>query len=255
MIPLDKFLAAVRQNASRVTRYESGGDGSDGGCDCIGLIIGAVKLAGGTWNGVHGSNWAARNEVNDLHKVTKAAQLDLGDIVFKAKLPGDSGYSLPARYKNSGDLLDHYHVGVVTAIDPLCITHCTSVAGGIKRDTALGSWAHAGRLKSVDYEGEVIPLYTAIVSAQNGKSVNLRKSPSANAKVLEQIPCGTNVEVLEETNADWAKVLDHGVTGYMMRKFLNATGDLLALTKDDAKRLYEAVKTITAIFDSVDWGD
>lgn len=57
MIPLSKFLSCVRENAARVREYESGGDGSNGKCDCIGLIIGALALAGFRWPGIHGSNW------------------------------------------------------------------------------------------------------------------------------------------------------------------------------------------------------
>ena len=69
MIPLTTFLQCVRENAARVQAYEQGHDGSDGKCDCIGLIIGAVKLAGGSWPGTHGSNWAARNAMNTLNYI------------------------------------------------------------------------------------------------------------------------------------------------------------------------------------------
>lgn len=40
--------------------------------------------------------------------------------------------------------MDYYHVGVVTRLSPFEITHCTSVDGGIKRDTKLGKWGYAG---------------------------------------------------------------------------------------------------------------
>lgn len=42
-----EFVAWINRNAARVTHYEKGGDGSgDGGCDCIGLIIGAWRMSG-----------------------------------------------------------------------------------------------------------------------------------------------------------------------------------------------------------------
>lgn len=218
MISLNDFLLAVQKNVNRITRYQSGDDGRDGGCDCIGLIIGAIRLAGGTWTGTHGSNYAARNEMQTLGRVTEPF---LGEIVYKAKEPGEKGYDLPAKYKTSGDLLDYYHVGVVTGIDPLCITHCTGVAGGIKRDTTLGQWEYGGELKLVDYGGDPVDvMYQAIVTAVSGRTVNLRANPSEKAKVLKSIPVGTEVDVLEETDANWAKIFWNGQQGYMMRKFL-----------------------------------
>ena len=60
MIPVERFLQCVQENADRIHGYELGHDGSDGKSDCIGLIIGALELAGFRWPGTHGSNWAAR---------------------------------------------------------------------------------------------------------------------------------------------------------------------------------------------------
>ena len=232
MISLSAFLCGVQENAARIHSYELGHDGSDGTCDCIGLIIGAVKLAGGTWPGVHGSNWAARNAVTGLRSLAPAKQtgiqrqneLFLGEIVFKAKEPGESGYNLPDAYRDSPDRLDYYHVGVVTEVNPLCITHCTNVPGGIRRDSVLGKWRWGGKLKYVDYaeDGsmEQETLYRARVWADNGYPVKMRKSPSAKAKVLLQAPLNAVVSVLEETDDTWDKVFYDGQTGYMMRKFL-----------------------------------
>lgn len=42
MIPVKQFLACVQENAARIHAYELGQDGSNGKCDCIGLIIGAL---------------------------------------------------------------------------------------------------------------------------------------------------------------------------------------------------------------------
>lgn len=218
MITLNDFLSGIQRNEARITHYQSGGDGSGGGCDCIGLIIGAIRLAGGKWSGTHGSNWAARNAMRTLNRITEPF---LGEVVYKAKEPGEKGYDLPAKYKTSGDLKDYYHVGVVTGIDPLCITHCTSVAGGIKRDSALGQWAYGGELKYVDYGGEDMDvMYQAIVTAVSGRTVNLRANPSRNARVLQAVPVGAEVDVLQETDDTWSWVFWNGEQGYMMRTFL-----------------------------------
>lgn len=223
-----RFLSAVEQNAKRVKEYSLGCDGSGGKCDCIGLIIGALRLAGLTWTDTHGSNWAARNAVDDLHRIERAGELIPGMVVFKARETGEEKYSLPASYRNSPDKRDYYHVGVVTSINPLRITHCTSVPGGIKVDTSLGAWQYAAKLKQVDYEQEdqpMVVLYKATVYADNGLPVRMRNQPGANGKVIEQVPCGTVVDVIEEINADWARISDSGVEGCMMRKFLRPVGD------------------------------
>ncbi len=222
MIPLNKFLICVQENVARIHAYELGHDGSDGKCDCIGLIIGALALAGFRWPGVHGSNWAARNAMSSLGPINSAGEMFLGEIVYKAREPGEAKYDLPERYKDSGDLRDYYHVGVVTCEDPLCITHCTSVEGGIQRDGKQGAWRWGGKLKYVDYEeggGEVS--YTAVVTAENGKPVNLRAKPDIKSTILARVPVGTEVRAtVYDPDPKWRKVEANGKTGYMMAEYL-----------------------------------
>lgn len=254
MVPLSDFLKGVQLNAHRVTKYEWGEDGSkvtgqreevsyengqkvtyiitERPCDCIGLIIGGLELAGGKWPGTHGTNWAARNAIDDLGYISGADQLFLGEIVFKAREPGEGGYDLPSSYSGSPDQRDYYHVGVVTQVSPLEITHCTSVDGGIKRDTVLGAWHYGGKLKYVDYntgedaqKPEQSPLYQAIVTAPTGNTVNLRKGPGLKNTILEQVPIGDTVDVLDVMmdglgGNGWNKVQHGKIIGYMMRQFL-----------------------------------
>lgn len=222
-ITVGQFLNGIEMNVARVHKYRLGGDGSDGECDCIGLLIGALKLMGLKWPWTHGSNYAARNQINDLHYVSSANQLEPGMVVFKAREPGEPGYSLPDKYKHDPDQKDYYHVGVVTQVNPLRITHCTSVAGGIKVDTSLGQWHYAGYLKQVNYSGgdqPVDPLYQATVVADSGKTVRMRRTPAANGAIVKNIPIGSVVDVLDELD-EWAKVSYDGLDGYMMRKFLS----------------------------------
>lgn len=227
MIPLNKFLSCVRENAARVREYESGGDGSGGKCDCIGLIIGALGLSGFRWPGVHGSNWAARNAMSTLNYIDTQYDTFLGEIVYKAKSPGEAGYNLPDKYKTSGDFLDYYHVGVVTGVSPLEITHCTSVPGGIQRDSKMGNWRWGGKLKYVNYDeggNNMEPIYQAKVHAEgNDYPVKMRAQASTKADVLAKIPQGTIVDVLGIVGSDegyWGFILYNGQTGYMMKQYL-----------------------------------
>ena len=86
MIELTAFLAGIR--AIRELDLPCLGAPVDGTCDCIGLIIGAIRRAGGSWTGTHGSNYAARSEMTGLRRITKSASgLSAGEAVTSA----DSG--------------------------------------------------------------------------------------------------------------------------------------------------------------------
>ena len=96
---VSKFLAGVAEIESLKPIYRQPGDGSDGTCDCIGLIIGAVRRMGLKWTGIHGCNWAARKEISDLRPLKSTSQLEKGMIVLKARDQGNSSWKLPERYR------------------------------------------------------------------------------------------------------------------------------------------------------------
>ncbi len=256
MVTLDAFLQGIRENVSRINHYELGHNGSDSGCDCIGLIIGALELCGFDWPGVHGSNWAARNAMTTLDHIADTRNLFLGEIVYKDKEPGEAGYNLPSSYKNSTDQRDYYHVGVVTSINPLCITHCTGVDGGIKRDNTLGKWRWGGELKYVNYGAEDEPmecLYQAKVYAENGFPVKMRSQPSTKSTVIASLPVGTIVGVFDVMD-DWCGIQCNGQGGYMMSKFLEPipasqgpsepiSGTAVAVNRDDLETMKTALET------------
>lgn len=65
---------------------------------------------------------------------------------------------------------------------------------------------------------EPIPV-TATVYADNGRPVNFRKRANLAGALIERIPCGETVDVLDNMG-DWCKIRWMGKTGYMMTKFL-----------------------------------
>ena len=260
MISKDKFLEKVQEIADSKPSYKLGHDGSDGTCDCIGLIIGAIRRAGGSWTGIHGSNYSARYEMRELLPVMDAGELNLGDAVYKARMPGEVGYALPERYKNDPDQRDYYHVGVVTAVEPLEITHCTGP--GIVRDTKLGKWTYRGRLEKVDYDGtsqEVgTMVQTATVVADSGSKVKMRSKPSTSDGLYWEVPVGATVQVAENTGG-WAKVRYGDRTGYMMEEYLkidaqelpaagsssgSASGELITVQRAALQAVYDALGSI-----------
>ena len=221
----ESFLRNVDEIAGEEPSYQLGHDGSDGKCDCIGLIIGAIRRAGGTWEGIHGSNYSARTEMEYLLPVTDQYDLNVGEAVYKAAMPGQTNYNLPERYKGDPDQRDYYHVGVVHSVNPLRIVHCTS-PGGITIDTKLGRWTHRGWMRKVSREGDETPMTnteTATVVAQSGSTVRLRNTPSTTERLYWDVPIGTVVPVSGHQDG-WSRVAYGGRVGWMQDKYLLTAG-------------------------------
>lgn len=217
-------------------------------CDCIGMIKYGLRQ-----NGVKlsttGTNWTFRNQVDNIRRITSASVLRIGDVVFKVRKPGDSGYDLKAKYKPggsayNGDLNDYSHIGVVKTVSPLRIIHMTGPTA--KTDSTIGKWAYAADLKKeyiddsvsepvttpepvVTPEPEKPPeennntpvIMTATVCADNGKPVKIRQKPSSRCRVYDELPVGTVVTVTSYKE-DWCKVIYRYRNGwYIMTKFLS----------------------------------
>lgn len=233
-----QFIDKVAEIQAEKPTYRQPGDGSDGTCDCIGLIIGAVRRMGLKWTGIHGTNWAARREITGLQKLTSTSQLSEGDLVFRAKAPGASGYDLPSRYKKggsyyNGDLTDYYHVGVVTSVRPLLIKHMTTPT--VLEDKTIKKWPYCGSLTMLLREsGQVIKQQPAApaaaqipatgtkakVVAASGKYVKMRQQPSTHCRLYEEIPVG-GIVTLEAPGETWARIsYGRRKNWYMMAKYL-----------------------------------
>lgn len=157
-------------------------------------------------------------------QIISADNLFAGEIVYKAREPGEKYYDLPDKYKSGSDLKDYYHVGVVTSVSPLKITHCTT-PGNIVVDTKLGKWKYGGRLNGIEYSGKEV--VTEMVTLQGGnlnEPINMRASKSTASARIAQIPQGSEVELLE-AGTQWSRVCYNDVTGYVLTKFVQSGGD------------------------------
>ena len=153
LVGVRDFVAKVEEIAGEEPRYRIGGTGKDGTCDCIGLVIGAIRRAGGTWSGLRGTNYTARNEMVSLSSIACNSELKVGEVVFKARDPGEKGYdadTIRRNYASSPDKRDYYHIWVVMSVYPLRIRHMTTPAA--KMDTKLGAWSHHGWCSLVEKE-------------------------------------------------------------------------------------------------------
>lgn len=213
-------------------------------CDCIGMVKYSLKKNNVSFS-TTGTNWTIRNQVHNVRKITGVSDLQFGDVVFKAKEPGESGYNLPDKYRKggsayNGDLRDYCHIGVVKSVSPLKIIHMTSPTA--KTDTAIGKWKFAAELNKAYISDSVDPTPAptpepeptptpssdsseAIVVSENGGYVKLRANPSTKCNLWDKIHPGTKATIVT-FGYEWCKVNCGKRKGwYMMTEFLDVIGD------------------------------
>ena len=174
----------------------------------------------------HGSNTIFREYCSETGKITSARDLQVGMAVFKCKPWTDADKGNKWYGTEPGNLS---HIGFVTSVNPLEITHCTSPVA--KTDSTIGKWAYWGKLKDVDYGGSPSPepgpdpeptpvTKTMYVYAENGKPVNMRRKASKQAELVERVPVGASVIWQKDDGNGWAYVKYHGFVGWMMDCYL-----------------------------------
>ena len=165
--------------------------------------------------------------------------------------------STPEKYRNDG-IGDATHMGIKTGQGKGAI-HSSKSRGGVCesefRDKTIpnGGWNRVGLYGKFDYEGvtgtsgtennqtSLLPSSatgsgskdapdsfsdTAVVVAESGKTVNLRKAKSTKSKLVERVPIGTTVRVLK-SGENWSRVAytdPRGAVwcGWMLNRFLKA---------------------------------
>jgi hypothetical protein len=77
--------------------------------------------------------------------------------------------------------------------------------------------------EEIDNKEVIKVLYNAKVTASSGSTVNMRSGPSTSGDIIKKVPLNAIVDVIEETNTEWFKIIYENKTGYMMAKFLEKT--------------------------------
>lgn len=161
----------------------------------------------------------------------------------------------PAKYKPDG-LGNASHMGIVTHRDEGAI-HSSSSRGCVAKskfaDKTIpnGGWNQVGLLSEFDYgksvnwvldHGQSRPqekeemLMQGIVTAMSGSTVNLRIKPAINASLVDRIPIGTGVDILEY-GPDWSKVDAGGKIGWMMTQFIKVDAEIVPGEEDQQEPL------------------
>lgn len=236
-------------------QYQEGHDGSDGYCDCIGMCRGGLERAGATGvTGMRGTNQAARKTIVDLQELKSDAPLLVGDVVLKVRDKDDPNMPLPDRYRKGGADYDpkwgetnFTHIGTVTKVNPIEITHMTSPTA--KKDHSIKGWSFFGELPWVEYEPAPDPepepevMYATVV-AEKGSTVKMRAKPSTSCRLYWDVPVGSLV-IVDEKGEEWSQITWEGRTGYMMTRFLHFEDSLLCtvtipgLTLEQAEALID----------------
>lgn len=231
-----KYIEGVESIYVEQPAYETGHDGSDGKCDCIGMCRGALERAGATdVKNMRGTNQAARKTILNLQKLTSSAQLCVGDVVLKTRDKDDKSMPLPDRYRKGGSDYDgklgevnFTHIGTVTEQVPLVITHMTSPTA--KKDKSIKNWTWFGELPWVEYEEVPEPppepdldpggeAETATVWAESGKTVKMRAEPSTKCRMYWDVPVGSEV-IVDSWGDEWSRITWNHTEGWMMSRFL-----------------------------------
>lgn len=81
---------------------------------------------------------------------------------------------------------------------------------------------------------------TATVYASSGSTVNMRSEASAKAKIIEQIPIRSTVDVIS-VGGEWTQIKHKDMTGYMMTKFLkfNEDDDMIVVSRAKLQQVYD----------------
>ena len=190
------------------------------GMDCQGLIEFVVRGLGGRMS-YSGSNDMLRNACTRVEPLG-AASPEPGCVLFIVKHDGGE----PAHYNDR--LGNASHVGWYTG-GRHEVVHASSSRGQVAPSTLKNGWTHIGWLKAVQYnqsqstptDSEVTPMETAVVHAESGDTVRMRKFPTTQDIALANVPVGATVGVLDK-QGEWWRITHGGLTGWMMSEFLTA---------------------------------
>lgn len=256
MIQLSKLLSDFRDCLG--WPYVSPGTNDSKGIDCSGMFVRAYRLQGSSI--YHGSNTIWRQHLSDKGRISSVKDLQPGYAVFKQRNDGNE----PSRYRDDGQG-NFYHIGLVLSVNPLEIIHASTKAtaahpgGEVRIDRELGTWTRWGRLSDVNYGTEEMTIMGRAIVATAEGSLNMRMIPNKSGSVLQRIPKGETVEVLNKSG-EWWYIHYNGQTGYCASQYLRDAedeplpfdnDDVIKINREDFKRLVMIINEAAELLSEV----
>lgn len=110
------------------------------------------------------------------------------------------------------------------------------ISGG---DTSTGG----DKMPEEEKTGKVVP-----TEGSTGSTVNLRSGPARSEKLIERVPFGETVTILEDLG-EWCKIRWKSATGYMMSNYIEYdgagkdedSGDMIQIARNDLQKLYDTI--------------
>jgi len=222
---IHEFLKQIDVLKGKNLRYQKNASGENGECDCIGLIIGALREMGIKWDGIHGSNFAARRRITQ-GEVSPDPDTVVPPVTgTKATVVAESGswVKMRAEPKTSCRLYEEIPVGAEVTIVSPGEEWAKVNYGRFKGWYMMAKFLQVGDAEPAPVQPDE-PKY-AIVTAKRGNTVKMRQKPSLDCRLYDDIPVGSRVKV-EEAGNKWSKV-SYGIRKgwYMQTAYLNFEED------------------------------
>ena len=167
--------------------------------------------------------WNSINSSSKYRHITK--RMTLAEAKKEGLLIGD----LPVIYDANTGKCEHiaYYMGGIGGYE--CI-HSSKKKDCVCGTTLANGFTHVlrhrdikgvpvGEVSNDREEPTMNVLYIGVVNTDGG-ALNMRKRASTSSRDIGDIPCGAQVNVLEETNAEWLKVEYAGQTGYVASRYI-----------------------------------
>lgn len=256
LIPYKKLVEIFQTMYKEHWAYDWSGH-ERGKVGCAGAFVYAYNQFGASI--YNGSNRIFRTEIVKPLPISEAKP---GMAAFKFRSEGEPNYKLPADYKKggkhyNGDLNDYYHIGLVD-MDTRYVLNAQGEKTGFVRSPITQNWDYVAYLIDVDYsEGGEKPMEKQAVvvlpTGAHGKTVNMRRQAHKSADILEQVPVGAAITILNDLG-DWCKIRWGDKEGYMMANYIEYLGQSgetdagnISVDKKELEQAYDIIGNLLGL--------
>ena len=196
-ISIDDFISGINAISKANPEYKAFCDGSNGFCDEVGLIRGALIRGGATGiRDMKEMNQFVRNIAIDIRKLD--SDLLRGDIHL---------------LMTNGECMN---VGVVVSTRPLTI--CYMSHNGLVKDDKLSLWNCVCKIPYIKSKDDDT---VYIVHNNDGKYIKMYSTPSFMSPLIE-IPNDSEIVVVDEVRRPWTMVKYRFTSGYVLSCYIKS---------------------------------